>query len=294
MTTAQIQQALNDAGYGPLVVDGKNGPKTQAAVRAYQQANGLAVDGVAGPQTQAKLGSGTSAPAATTPASQSFQDRYPQFAWAFNDPEVAAILNAGVANKSGPDEIQGQIQQTNWWKSKTDAERAWLQTLATDPAEATRRLNDYDQISKYTKLSADYGLPITFEAAARQVDRVVRGEVGPDALEQEMRNQAKALYPQLAQQIDAGSTVADVYAPYKQMAASLLGINPDTIDLSDPKWQTPLQLPDKQGNRRLATTDEWQRTLRTDARFGYDQTSTGRQEASQFATQLGQTFGAIG
>lgn len=51
--SAQI--ALNARGFGPLVVDGLNGPKTIAAVKAFQSKNGLAVDGIIGPKTAAAL-----------------------------------------------------------------------------------------------------------------------------------------------------------------------------------------------------------------------------------------------
>ena len=44
----QLQIALVALGY-PLVVDGEFGPRTEAAVRDFQQRNGLAVDGIAGP-----------------------------------------------------------------------------------------------------------------------------------------------------------------------------------------------------------------------------------------------------
>ena len=51
----RIQRRLNALGFGPLVTDGIFGPATDAAVRAFQQAKGLAADGVVGPQTQAAL-----------------------------------------------------------------------------------------------------------------------------------------------------------------------------------------------------------------------------------------------
>lgn len=56
-TNAGIQQALNSLHVvtPPLVVDGRMGPKTKAAVRAFQQAHTLAVDGIVGPQTRAAL-----------------------------------------------------------------------------------------------------------------------------------------------------------------------------------------------------------------------------------------------
>lgn len=50
-----VQTALNARGFGPLVVDGINGPKTIAAVKAFQSKAGLAVDGIVGPKTVAAL-----------------------------------------------------------------------------------------------------------------------------------------------------------------------------------------------------------------------------------------------
>jgi lysozyme family protein len=53
---AALQAALNKLGCKPpLVVDGNLGRRTMAAVRAFQQANGLTVDGLAGPETWAKI-----------------------------------------------------------------------------------------------------------------------------------------------------------------------------------------------------------------------------------------------
>ena len=53
---AWLQQSLNKLGTEPpLVVDGSFGPLTVAALKAYQQANGLEADGKLGPQTTASI-----------------------------------------------------------------------------------------------------------------------------------------------------------------------------------------------------------------------------------------------
>lgn len=50
------QQALKDKGHDPGEVDGKMGPKTQAAVRDFQSKEGLKATGRLDNETRAKLG----------------------------------------------------------------------------------------------------------------------------------------------------------------------------------------------------------------------------------------------
>lgn len=59
LTTSQtktVQTKLKRWGYYKGSVDGIFGPKTKAAVRLFQQKNGLAVDGIVGAKTAAALG----------------------------------------------------------------------------------------------------------------------------------------------------------------------------------------------------------------------------------------------
>ena len=50
-----IQEILKDLGFDPGPVDGVKGPKTEAAIKAYQSERGLEVDGIAGPKTRHEL-----------------------------------------------------------------------------------------------------------------------------------------------------------------------------------------------------------------------------------------------
>lgn len=52
----ELQQALNEAGFDPGPIDGVFGPRTEAAVREYQAAQGYEVTGIAGPDTLGGLG----------------------------------------------------------------------------------------------------------------------------------------------------------------------------------------------------------------------------------------------
>lgn len=95
----KLQQGLINAGYdlGRSGADGVYGGRTQAAVRQYQQANGLSVDGVAGQQTLGKLytpstttttGDGTT-PAQTAPkTTKEWADYYEDKSNEFKPPEI--------------------------------------------------------------------------------------------------------------------------------------------------------------------------------------------------------------
>jgi peptidoglycan hydrolase-like protein with peptidoglycan-binding domain len=51
-----VQQALKDKGHDPGAVDGKMGPKTQAALRDFQSKEGLKASGRLDTDTMSKLG----------------------------------------------------------------------------------------------------------------------------------------------------------------------------------------------------------------------------------------------
>jgi len=50
-----LQTALEKLGYSPGKIDGDYGPSTTAAVKQFQEANGLEADGVVGPKTREAL-----------------------------------------------------------------------------------------------------------------------------------------------------------------------------------------------------------------------------------------------
>ncbi len=55
LPSVDIQKALKNAGYYQGAIDGKIGPNTREAVKAFQRDNGLEADGVIGRKTWEKL-----------------------------------------------------------------------------------------------------------------------------------------------------------------------------------------------------------------------------------------------
>jgi len=58
----EVQEALKAKGNDPGPIDGRMGAKTQAALKAFQEANGLKATGQLDSQTAEKLGVGKTAP----------------------------------------------------------------------------------------------------------------------------------------------------------------------------------------------------------------------------------------
>lgn len=55
---SHLQTILQARGFDPGPIDGIFGPRTEAAVKAYQEAYGLTVDGIVGPITWGSLNEG--------------------------------------------------------------------------------------------------------------------------------------------------------------------------------------------------------------------------------------------
>jgi hypothetical protein len=55
VTTREIQTALSELGFNPGPLDGIFGPRTRAAVKAFQRSARLVADGIVGPKTRAAM-----------------------------------------------------------------------------------------------------------------------------------------------------------------------------------------------------------------------------------------------
>lgn len=68
------------------------------------------------------------------------RQKYPQMAWALNIPEVADKLRQAAANGWGPEELQGAIATTNWWRDTTPAIRRFDALVGEDPNAAEQAI----------------------------------------------------------------------------------------------------------------------------------------------------------
>jgi hypothetical protein len=117
--------------------------------------------------------------------------------------------------------------------------------------------------------------------------KILQGE-SPETFKNAIRQIAKTGYqnvPQVSSLLDLGVDLETIYAPYKNVMASILEINPQTITLNDKTLRSAI------GEKEMTLYD-WERALRKDARWQY--TNNARQEVSGIGLNVLQQLGFQG
>lgn len=156
-----------------------------------------------------------------------------------------------------------------------------------NPTAVTRikKSNDYLGI-------ANIGKAYFNQVSDDTIQRTLTGEMTTDDVQRQQREVAKARYGHLAPLIDQGLTLDEISGSFKTAAAQLLEVDPNTIDMSNADYEVALNF-GEEGKKRVMTNGEWQKLLRTDARYGWDKTENAKREAREWASALRQTFGRI-
>lgn len=145
----------------------------------------------------------------------------------------------------------------------------------------------------------DYALPASPQRLGQQLQGLVAGTQKISDVQAQLQQQAMTLYssnPDLTQFLSQGNTVQQWADPYAQKAASVLGINPDAINLQAPMWAkilAPSSDPTTgKSTGQAMSIDQFDTLIRTDPTYGYDTSENGVQSAAQLVEGLKQTMGA--
>ena len=115
--------------------------------------------------------------------------------------------------------------------------------------------------------------------------------VTKDSILQKAQKSAKGKYFHLADQIDAGLSLEDIFSGYRNYAADLLEIDPNQIDFTkDSKFAKAFG---SKETGQMSLTD-WVQTIKTDPTFGWQYTKQANQQATDIALTLARAFGKVG
>ena len=156
-----------------------------------------------------------------------------------------------------------------------------------NPTAVTRikKSNDYLGI-------ANIGKAYFNQVSDDTIQRTLTGEMTTEDVQRQQREVAKARYGHLSPLIDQGLTLDEISGSFKTAAAQLLEVDPNMIDMSNAQYEVALNF-GEEGKKRVMTNGEWQKLLRTDARYGWDKTENAKREARELANTISQAFGRI-
>lgn len=146
-----------------------------------------------------------------------------------------------------------------------------------------------EQLADLQKVAAANGLDLQ-KAFGTQLPiwlaSINKGE-SIETYKKQIRDVAKIGMPQnIASLLDNGIDLDAIYSPYKNVMASVLEINPESITLSDPVLRSAIT-----GEKELPIY-EFQRQLRKDSRWQY--TNQAKEEVSDVALKVLRDFGFQG
>jgi hypothetical protein len=162
---------------------------------------------------------------------------------------------------------------------------------STDPASLTLSTSGTasDIQSQLKTLANSYGIRVTDDLLREKTGEALgqgeRWREWVSGQEDFFKQQAKIMYPKAAPMLD-NMSLKQISEPYFADAADVLGISAAQMDLLDPKWTGFLN-----GANGVLSRDEWERVLKTDAKYGWDKTTKARQEYSSLADSLLSAFG---
>jgi hypothetical protein len=146
----------------------------------------------------------------------------------------------------------------------------------------------------FKALAQQYAVPLSDAAINAWSAHVVSGAQSDEQFREYLSQQAQDRFRDnapLTKWLQGGGTVSQYFDPYKQYAAQTLGVNPDTIDLTDPKWSAAVNSKQADGTISAMTYDQWVTHLKQDPQYNYSSTTQGIADGFGLATKLKTTMG---
>jgi hypothetical protein len=188
---------------------------------------------------------------------------------------VARILNYGLTG----DDLKRETYREAFRK---DDNGNYANASAVENVRKSKLYNAY----------INYGKSYFVNINDNLIERSLMGRVSTEDVETRVQEIAKARYQHLQPMLDKGLSMNDITQNYRDYAAQLLEVDPNTIDMSQAKYERAYMF-DENGTKRMMTNGEWAQTLRTDKRYGWTQTENAKSEARQLGNTLAKAFGRL-
>jgi hypothetical protein len=145
----------------------------------------------------------------------------------------------------------------------------------------------------FMKMAKDYGYnppDLKQQVLAALQGKEYNGEmITSETFKRKGMAMAKAAHFSLSPQLDAGLTLAEIFSPYRKVAADLLDVPETSIDFNDLKYK------DAFGgiNTPAPTLSEWESYVMTNPKFKYGQSAKAKNDARSMVMTIARAFGEV-
>ena len=203
-------------------------------------------------------------------------------------PDVAQVLADAVAQNYDSTRFEGALAGTNYFKTATPEQKAFAKRqLPAGKAQITGEANALKELARsYNYVLSDGELQAVLTGAPNPD---TAAPVSRDDLLNKMKLSAKGVLPHLSEQIDNGLSLKDIGENYKQYAAQILERDPSQINMFDGPFL------DAFGNKETGqmALGDWVSKLKSDPRYGYQNTKAANRDAQSLALTIAKAFGKV-
>lgn len=170
-------------------------------------------------------------------------------------------------------------------------QRGQVTPAATAAAETAIRSADADRVRAiYRAFGARPNDDEIRRILTQEADPATGTVMTEDMLRNQLRDTAKVTYGQFADMIDRGISVEKIFAPYQQVAASVLERTADEISLVGENGVPTMYSEALMGEKPMSLT-EWVKKLKVDPKYGYQYTNEAKQQVTKLVVDLEKAFG---
>lgn len=146
--------------------------------------------------------------------------------------------------------------------------------------------------SRVKELASSYWINLAPEQVADWTRKIASGQYTEQNYAAQLQAWSKTLFPHLAQELDAGMTLNEYSAPYRNQIANLLEINANDVDFANnPRYRQVVDFVDGQSNHRAMSLTESERYLKSMPEW--QGTKNGRETTASTVQLLLQRLGQV-
>jgi len=192
---------------------------------------------------------------------------------------LSKLVNESVTFKYEDDELDTAFFNSALSRNVMTGE--YVDQRAAKAAMSSDVANGYRNYAKSMFLTAD----------DREIEDLLVGRATDEDFFRTKRQVAQATYKNWADLLnDPQMTMEKIVKPWKDMAASVLELDPNQVDMSKPQYSVAYAgSPD--GKMGAMSLGDWYVKLRSDATYGWDKTKQAQQEARELGFNIARSFG---